>query len=462
MFSVQNKNQSLLLLLNRFHFFCIGILFFIKMDVAFAQLPDFELNRSFRERLSAALAESASSFDLEQDQHSVTYVLGSLRHFRLAQEGRSQYEFRRLLMNDQVKFKVTQSRPSGESIISIVRVSFPTGTLPQFFEFSLTPLNIESGETLENLEVSDGLKLDKSMKMKLRIRTIQLMKQYADLMRINPLVDNIFLLDSYLKNPNRNLNDNPNKTSEHELMARSNQEMALEELAQIGSPMRRINYIKETITPTEYSAFPDLVFLKLLQEQKVISPALSQEALGLKTAQVSPDLTSEEARNCLELGGQIELYTTTMKEAYLCRIGEAGIGASSLLHFKEHQKVDVIDAFLQSVPPEPNISEEVAVVPYGKSEPGQLGKFVLRSIAPDEQKLQAGMRFMAGPGVKVSQYCRQRGGKPTQLRHASNGTSFKACIFNDFSGVDANTLWKGTTDPSNRALVSVLQRLIDY
>ena len=151
-------------------------------------------------------------------------------------------------------------------------------------------------------------------------------------------------------------------------------------------------------------------------------------------------------------------YNVGESEALLCRFGEAGVGASSLLNYFNHQKVNSIEFLLNYTAPEATQESDLAVVPSGHKAPGGIGQFIVESN-PNPSALQPGIRLVMSPRVQVSAYCRQRGGKPVQLVHSGDKTPLKACIFSDFSGIDAITLFKGHDDPRNAQLVEALRSL---
>ncbi len=169
------------------------------------------------------------------------------------------------------------------------------------------------------------------------------------------------------------------------------------------------------------------------------------------------DSTPPEVRNCIALGGTLTQYTIENSEALLCRFGEAGVGASALLNYKNRQAVNSIDFFLNYIAPEANDKSELAVVPTGKTPEG-LGQFEVKPN-PQPGVLQPGIRLIMSRKVQISAYCRQRGGKSIQLKNSVDGTPLKACIFSDYSGIDATTLFKGPRDESNAKLVEVLRSL---
>ncbi len=174
------------------------------------------------------------------------------------------------------------------------------------------------------------------------------------------------------------------------------------------------------------------------------------------------DSTPPEVRNCIALGGTLTQYTIEKNEALLCRFGEAGVGASALLNYKNRQAVNSIDSFLNYIAPEANDKSELAVVPTGKTPEGKttegLGQFEVKPN-PQPGVLQPGIRLVMSRKIQISAYCRQRGGKSIQLKNSVDGSPLKACIFSDYSGIDATTLFKGPRDESNSKLVEVLRSL---
>ncbi len=228
-----------------------------------------------------------------------------------------------------------------------------------------------------------------------------------------------------------------------------------------------LNLFRNLFTPIFIFSILDLVsplgaradVNDLIQDTRMISPAFKSKPELFNAAEPTRlDTSSEDYRNCAQLGGTPSGYNLGESEALLCRFGVAGIGASSLLNYKNQQTVKSIEAFLNYVAPDHSQPDELAVVPKDLSSTGAIGPFEAKPN-PHPDTLQPGIRMILPPKVQISSYCRQRGGKPTQLRNPVDGTPLKACIFDDYSGIDATTLYKGPSDPSNDRLRLVLKSL---
>ncbi len=205
------------------------------------------------------------------------------------------------------------------------------------------------------------------------------------------------------------------------------------------------------------------LFLTTSAVQAIDSPNPSTSESKSPSASPLADSSSEEYQNCIQLGGTMTSFilagnTPERRVALLCRFGDAGVGASSLLHYRQRANVKSIEALVNYTAPEMTGESDLAVVPSTLPGAEGVGTFVVRPN-PQPGVLQPGIRLMLSKKAQVSAYCRQRGGKPTQLKNPVDNSPMKACIFDDFSGIDADTLFKGPTDPSNATLIKALKSL---
>ena len=418
---------------------------------AWATLPDPHTDLKYRELLSTALSEQLSSFQYPGEDFEVTYVLGFHKNFEATWGNRSSRELQRLLMNEKTKYQLKKTSYFDRLSIYLYQATFPKGTLPASVEFSLTPLPAYTAEEIEDLGLP---KLDRRTKMSLRVKITSLLQNYHRERRASALMSNLGDVQLALKQE---------LTPERKDLLETQRLALTHEMSAISNPIEKLKYIMESLIPMAFRDYPTLVFLQILQEAKFVAPALTEATLtAARSEDVIPVeiIASAEAKNCVELGGKLEVYTKgKSEEALLCRFGEAGIGAASLYQFKNRVPVKSILAYLNYTPYVSSAREEAAVVPITRPEAGQPGAFVLRSSPPADPKMQPGLRLILSPSVKVSEYCRQREGKPTQLHQKTNGSEFKACIFADFSGIDAKTLFAGPDAPSNARLTSLLRSL---
>lgn len=428
----------------------IGLMFLASSSMA--ALPDPQTDPKYRELLSTALSEHLSSFQYSGEDPEVTYVLGFHKNFEHVLGNRSKRELQRLLINPRTKYQLKKTLYFDRLSIYLYQASFPKGTLPNSLEFSLTPL---SAYTNEEIEEAGLPQLDSRNKLSLRVKLTSLTQTYLRERRASSLMDNLRELDLALKQE---------LTPERKDLLETQKFALTHEITAISNPIEKLKYILEHLTPMAFRDYPTLAFLQILQEAKLVAPALTDATLLAAQAedQISVEVSaSAEAKNCMELGGRLEVYTKgKSEEALLCRFGEAGIGAASLYQFKNKVHVKSILAYLNYTPYVSSTREEAAIVPSSKLEEGRPPtSFVLRSTPPAGSKMEAGMKLILNPSVKVSEYCRQREGKPTQLHQKTDGSEFKACIFNDYSGIDAKTLFAGPESPTNARLTSVLRSL---
>jgi putative hemolysin len=377
---------------------------------AWANFSEFHKGKEFKSSLAFAIAGNSSSFEFESPDGTQTSVLGMDVNYELFRSHQNAENQAKLLLSPKTHFQILGRELTSLGSKTHIRVKLPQETTPSFFDFYWTPIQTQIDES--DLD-ADGPPLNTTTRNRLRLAVNALARSYTG----------------------------------------------------APEPITLIGWIKNRITPESYNSFPTVMYLRALQDARAIPPALTLSAeMQVIHNSHQADLASEEYQNCTELGGTLEVYTLEENEAYLCRFGEGGIGASALLHYRHDHAVASIDAFLQSVPFESPDTEGFAVVPAHPhaADPTHsaqdLGRFLIQGHT-DPAHQQAGIRLMMHPKVKASFYCRQRGGKPTQLTNPSDGTHLKACIFTDFSGIDAYTLFKGPSDPSNTQLVDVLKSL---
>ncbi len=401
-------------------FFSFSITFQVALSIipkaSQANLPALIKNQEFRSHLASALADGASSFDYRTSSQALTFALeceSKCAEFRTHQIQQDQIK---ILLAPTTGFEVLPIEATALGPLSAIRVKLPQGVEPSFFNFRIIPFETEVKE--QDLD-PDGPQLTKQIQLRLRLEVIRLTKSF---------------------------------TAEFNKKSHQGDAGPL-------PPSRAIEWIKSKILPMELGTFPPIVYLRLLQETRALSPAFKfRPELIPSAANTSTDTSSIEYQNCLQLGGILTTYTLEQNKALLCRFGDAGVGGAALLNYRNRQAVKSIGAFLDYKLPENSEKNDLAIIPRPGSESGELGPFVLQPN-PRPEILQPGIRMVMPPKIQISAYCRQRGGKPTQLRNPADGTPLKACIFDDFSGIDATTLYRGPSDPRNAKLLQALSSL---
>lgn len=431
-------------------------LFILSLDQTWARLPDPNTNTSFKELIALSLAEHLSSFQYEGEELEDTYVVGFHQHSDQAFASRSKQELFKILMNEKTKYKPKKTSYAGRLSANLYEVILPKGSVPHSFYFSLTPLPGYTNEEISEL----GLPLlDSRNKLSLRLKLNAILQNYERDRKLSTLLDQIKELELAIKSETQ---------ADKRFILESQRSALRQEVISISNPVEKLRYIIENISPMGFRDYPIVVFLQVLQEAKLIDPPLTQEALStakkpetsLTALGSTETLTSPEVKNCVDLGGVIEVYTKgKSQEALLCRFGEAGIGANSLYQFKNKESIKSISAYLNFIPYMASVKEQAAIIPVGKTEDGKPSGFVLSNAQAPKANLEPALKLILNPSVKVSEYCRQREGKPTQLHHQKDGAEFKACIFDDFSGIDAKTLFAGPEDPVNSQLTRVLRSM---
>ena len=423
--------------------------------LGWAKLPDINSDLKFKERVATAIAEHSSSFQYPGEELEDTYVLGFHQHSHQATSSRSKRELQKLLLNEKTRYNPKKTSDAGRLSVTLFDVLLPKGSSPKSFQISLTPLPGYTEEDITDL----GLPLIQSQnKLSFRLKIIALIQNYLRDRKVSALNEQLTELELALKSE---------LPTDKKFILETQKAALIQEITSISNPVEKLRYIVENISPMAFRDYPLVVFLQILQEAKLIDPPLTDAILAAsKTPEINPtegaslDPSAPEIKNCIDLGGRIEAYTKgKSQDALLCRFGEGGIGAGSLYQFKNKESVKSISAYLHYVPYVTSSKEQLAIIPSGKNEDGTAKGFGLSDAPAPLPNLEPAMKLVLNPSVKVSEYCRQREGKPTQLHHKGDGSEFKACIFDDFSGIDAKTLFKGPEDGANAQLTRVLKSL---
>ena len=291
-------------------------LFILSLDQTWAKLPDPNSDASFKELVALSLAEHLSSFQYAGEELEDTYVVGFHQHSDQASASRSKKELFKILMNEKTKYKLKKTSYAGRLSANLYEVIFPKGSSPKSFHFSLTPL---PGYTSEEITESGLPLLDTKSKLSLRLKLNALLQNYERDRKLSTLLDQIKELELALKSE---------VPADRRFMLESQKSALRQEVISISNPVEKLRYILENISPMGFRDYPILVFLQILQEAKLIDPPLTQEALSTARGPETtlPELVSSdtptppEIKNCLDLGGTIEVYTKgKSQEALLCR-----------------------------------------------------------------------------------------------------------------------------------------------
>jgi putative hemolysin len=173
---------------------------------------------------------------------------------------------------------------------------------------------------------------------------------------------------------------------------------------------------------------------------------------------ISSELSALAGRStefCKSVGGEREDFVISGERASICKFGEAVVGLKTFYHFKTDpvlEKHQAIQAFLNHAPYR---EQKVMLTPVVRSQgpTGPVIELVETPIIHESSDRVPALVKIMNPATA---YCRQVGGKVIKMERA-DGPPSKACIFPDFSAIEATTLLRGPDAEENKTFTQHLR-----